>query len=377
MTIRAALFAPLLITGGTQRHLQEVLRLLDRRRFAVTVYTLRSGGEVEPELLSGGVEVRSLALGSSLLTPRTAGVLAAAAWRLRRDRIDVVHGYQWRPALVGALAARLAGVPLVLASKRSLTGDDPTARRAWRWIGRLVDTILVNAEALRAEAIADGVHARWMVLRNGIDVTRFRAVGAGAEAKRALGLDPARPVVGSVGRLEARKGHDRLLEALGALSAGANGSAPQLLLVGDGPLREGLQAQARALGVDGAVHFVGRLEDVRPALAAMDVFVLPSREEGMSNALLEAMAAGRPVVATDVGGNGEIVRAGQTGLLVRADDGAALATALTRLLGDQDCAARFGRAGFEDAQAKFDARGMVDRLETFYEERLRERGRVP
>jgi hypothetical protein len=159
--VRMALFAPFLITGGTQRHLQEVVRLLDRRRFTVTVYTLRAGGEVQAELRSEGVEVRPLAIGSSLLSPWTVAAVVGVARRLRRERIDVVHGYQWRPALVGAIAGRLAGVPLLLASKRSLTGNDPSARRAWRWIGRLVDTILVNADALRAEAIADGVEARW------------------------------------------------------------------------------------------------------------------------------------------------------------------------------------------------------------------------
>jgi glycosyltransferase involved in cell wall biosynthesis len=147
-----------------------------------------------------------------------------------------------------------------------------------------------------------------------------------------------------------------------------------LLLVGDGPLREGLQVQARELGVDHTVHFAGRLEDVRPALAAMDVFVLPSREEGMSNALLEAMAAARPVIATDVGGNGEIVREGETGLLVPVDDGDAMATALMDLLGDRERAARFGQAGREDAVRKFGARAMVERLEAFYEARLRARG---
>jgi glycosyltransferase involved in cell wall biosynthesis len=372
--VRMALFAPFLITGGTQRHLQEVVRLLDRRRFTVTVYTLRAGGEVQAELRSEGVEVRPLAIGSSLLSPKTVAAVVGVARRLRRERIDVVHGYQWRPALVGAIAGRLAGVPLLLASKRSLTGDDPSARRAWRWIGRLVDTILVNADALRAEAIADGVEARWALLRNGIDVARFRALGESTEAKRVMGLDPTRPVVGTVGRLETRKGHDRLLEALGVLSASANGSAPQLLLVGDGPLRESLERRARELGVEHTVHFAGRLEDVRPALAAMDVFVLPSREEGMSNALLEAMAAARPVVATDVGGNGEIVREGHTGLLVPADDGDALATALGQLLRDRERAARFGQTGLEDALANFNAGTMVARLQTFYETRLRERG---
>src|SRR5262249_7368954 len=152
--IRIAFFAPLLGTGGTQRHLQQVLELLDRDRFATHVYTLKPGGEVEQELRATGVPLTSLGVGNVLGSPRSIAAILATARALRRARVDVVHGYQWRPALVGAVIARIARVPLVLAGKRSLTGDDTRARNAWRRIARAVDTMVINADALRVEGEA-------------------------------------------------------------------------------------------------------------------------------------------------------------------------------------------------------------------------------
>jgi len=375
VSVRIALFAPLLGTGGTQRHLQQVLALLDPARFEAEVLTLRPGGEVEDELRAGGVSVRSLGFGARLSSPSTLRAIVATARLLRRARIDVVHGYQWRPALVGALAGRLAGVPLRLASKRSLTGDDPQAERAWRHIARQVDTVIVNADALRVEGEQRGMRCRWVLLQNGVDTEHFRLPPADAQARAALGLDPRRPVVGTIGRLEDRKGHDQLLRAAGEMLAGANGRRPQLVIVGNGPLRESLAGQARTLGVADSVRFEGTVADVRPVLAAMDVFVLPSRAEGMSNALMEAMAAGRPVVATAVGGNTEVVTDGETGLLVPPANPAAIARAVDGLLGDPERASRLGAAAREFVTHHFGARARVAELERLYQERLALRAR--
>ncbi|HKA27779.1 MAG TPA: glycosyltransferase family 4 protein [Candidatus Binatia bacterium] len=375
MSVRIALFAPLLGTGGTQRHLQQVLALLDRARFEAEVLTLRLGGEVEDELRAGGVSVRSLGVGARLSSPSTLRAIVATARLLRRARIDVVHGYQWRPALVGALAGRLAGVPLRLASKRSLTGDDPQAERAWRHIARQVDTVIVNADALRVEGEQRGMRCRWVLLQNGVDTEHFELPPADAQARAALGLDPRRPVVGTIGRLEDRKGHDQLLRAAGEMLAGANRRRTQFVIVGDGPLRESLAGQARTLGVADSVRFEGTVADVRPVLAAMDVFVLPSRAEGMSNALLEAMAAGRPVVATAVGGNTEVVTEGETGLLVPPANPAAIARAVDGLLGDPERASRLGAAARQFVTHHFGARARVAELERLYEERLALRAR--
>lgn len=370
MSVRIAFFAPLLATGGTQRHLQQVLALLDPARFRTQVYTLRPGGDVEDELRAAGVRVTSLGVGTSLSSPRSVRAILCAARALRRDRVDVVHGYQWRPALIGAFAGRLAGVRLRLASKRSLTGDDWRARQAWRRIARQVDTVIVNADALRAEGEHLGMRCRWALLQNGVDTERFRVGPPGADARAAIGLDPRRPVIGTVGRLEDRKGHEQLLLALQTLGARANGQRPQGLIVGDGPLRDSLAVQARGLGVADDVRFTGTVTDVRPLLAAMDVFVLPSWAEGMSNALMEAMAAARPVVATAVGGNTEVVADGSTGVLVLPGDSGAIATAVSGLLHEPERAARLATTARTFVTDRFGARARVVELERLYEERL-------
>ena len=371
--IRIAFFAPVLATGGTQRHLQQVLGLLDPSRFAARVYTLRAGGEVEGELREAGVPVTSLAIGPRLVSARAARTVLHAARELGAERVDVVHGYQWRPALVGAIAGRLAGVPLLLASKRSLTGESRQARRAWRLIARRVDTIIVNAEALRTEGTALGMSARWTMIPSGVDVDRFADAPAAADAKAGLGLDPRRPVVGAVGRLESRKGHDHFLAAARVMLARANGLRPQLLIVGDGPLREPLERRTTELGLEESVTFTGAVRDVRAALAAMDVFVLPSHAEGMSNALLEAMAAARPIVATAVGGTREVLEGDDAGVLVPPGDADALATQILHLLADPRRAAGLGAGARRRVSDRFGARAMVARLERLYEERLAQR----
>jgi glycosyltransferase involved in cell wall biosynthesis len=375
--IRIAFFAPLLVTGGTQRHIQQVLRLLDPARFAARIYTLRPGGEIETELRSAGVNVGSLSVGHRLATPRTVRAMLRAARALRAEGVQVVHGYQWRPALVGAIVGRLAGVPLVLGSKRSLSGDDVRDRLAWRLLARGVDTIVANADAIRAEAEAQGVTGRWAVVPSGVDIERFDGGLPPREAKAALGLEAGRPVVGTIGRLEERKGHAHLLLAARTMLRIANGLRPQVLIVGDGPLRDDLARQAADLGVLESVRFVGQLPDVRVALCAMDVFVLPSNAEGMPNALLEAMAARRAVVATEVGGMREVVDGGRTGVLVPPQDPEALGRAILHLLADPAGARRLGDAAQSWVAREFSARAMVGRLERLYEERLAARGGKP
>jgi len=370
VTVRIAFFSPLLSTGGTQRHLQQVLALLDPARFEAAVYTLRPGGEVEDELRASGIGVRPLSIGSTLSSPRSVRAILSTARSLRRAQVDIVHGYQWRPALVATIVGRLARIPLRLASKRSLTGDDSQARRAWRRIARHVDRVIVNADALRVEGERDGMQCRWTLLQNGVDTERFAVGEAGASTRVAIGLDGGRRVVGTIGRLEDRKGHDQFLLAMQAMVAAGNGTRPQGLIVGDGPLRAPLEAQAHTLGLGGSVRFTGTVADVRPLLAAMDVFVLPSWAEGMSNALMEAMAAARPVVVTAVGGNTEVVADGKTGVVVPPGDPGAIARAVMDLLHDRERAARLGAAACDDVTRRFGARARVAELEALYAERL-------
>jgi glycosyltransferase involved in cell wall biosynthesis len=171
-------------------------------------------------------------------------------------------------------------------------------------------------------------------------------------------------VVGTVGRLEPRKGTATLIAALAALRDA--GRAFAAVVVGDGPLRAELERDIAARGLGAWVQMFGDRSEVRDVLAALDAFVLPSRTEGMSNALLEAMAMGLPAIATAVGGNPEVVTDGTTGLLVPADDPAAMAAALARMLDDASLASRLGAAARRVVEDRYGARSMVRRLEAVY-----------
>jgi glycosyltransferase involved in cell wall biosynthesis len=229
-----------------------------------------------------------------------------------------------------------------------------------------VDHLVMVSEAQRRTYEKIGVAAeRMSTVPNGI---RPRGPGAGRSAARAaLGLDPDQPVVLTVGRLTVMKGHRYLLDAVPGLARLVPDVA--VVVLGTGHLQAELAAQAEALGVADRVHLAGHRPDARMLLDAADVFVLPSRHEGMPLVLLEAMDAGLPVVATRVIGSEEVVVDGETGLLVRPRDPAALEAALARLLADDDLRERYGRAGrarfvegFTSARMAADTLAVYDRV---------------
>jgi len=197
-----------------------------------------------------------------------------------------------------------------------------------------------------------------------VDAARFVTPAPVEEARRALGADGS-PLVGSVGCLAARKDYGTLLEALCLL--GGRGLAFRAALVGDGPDRDALEARAAALGLAGRVRFLGERGDIERLLPGMDVFVLSSREEGIPNALLEAMAAGRACVATAVGGTPEVLRDGETGWLVPPGEPGALADALEQALTRPGEARRRSEAACRAAREELSIEVMVRRHEEFYE----------
>lgn len=242
----------------------------------------------------------------------------------------------------GARAARRAGVPVVIQ-----TQHQPWLFRDHRKIARVlqavdpVDHVITVSEAQRMSYERIGISSeRLTTVPNGICP---RGPGPGrAAARAALGLDPDQLVVLSVGRLTVQKGQRHLLDAVPRLAA----CFPDLAVVvlGQGHLHEQLRAQAARLGVADHVQLPGHRTDARMLLDAADVFVLPSRQEGMPLAVLEAMDVGLPVVATRVIGTTEVVADGETGVLVRREDPAALETALAALLADPRLRARYGQA---------------------------------
>ncbi|MCC6767262.1 MAG: glycosyltransferase [Deltaproteobacteria bacterium] len=356
-----AFFSPELVSGGTQRHLLEVLRLIDRARFTPIVVCAKGHGPLGDQIRAAGVPLVELGLGPSMVGRDFLRCVREAAAALRAHGVGIVQYFEWRAGTIALLAARRAGGCRMVAARRSVNKE----RGVQRWLADLVvhaaDRIVVNAEILRPSGRAGG---RTDVIPSGVDTNRFRPGADRAAAKAALGLDAATPVIGTVGRLEPRKGTATLIAAVHAL--GDAGRTLAAVVVGDGPLRSEIERDVAARGLASRVRLLGDRADVREVLAALDAFVLPSRTEGMSNALLEAMAMGLPVVATTVGGNPEVVADGRSGLLVPAGDPDAMAAAVGRVLDDGALATRLGSAARRVVEERYGSRSMVRRLEAVY-----------
>ena len=358
--------------GGTERQLFELLRRLDRARFRPYLACFKSGGELDPMLRGLGIFPLELPLRGTLLRPNTALQVGRLALACRRSGVRVLHAHDFYSNVVGVAAARLAGITAI-ASRRDLAHWlSPLHRRALRLALRFADRVLANADAvgklaLEREAVPP---SRLRVVPNGIDLARFDAL---AKNEPNPPLPPTRPGAVRLATVASMhlpdKGHDDLLEAAQALEA--RGLRADWLLVGEGALLPTYQARARALGLGDSIHFLGRRADVPAVLARVDLVVHPSWAEGFPNAVLEAMTAGRPVVATRVGGIPEVVLDGETGRLVPPRQPRALADAIFALCAGRSRRARLaelGRGGRARVEARFSAERMTTAVEALYTE---------
>ena len=279
----------------------------------------------------------------------------------RRLRPEIVHTRNWT-CIDAILGARLAGVPHVIHGEHGREAADPTGanrlrRRVRRGLAPLVSRFVTVSRDLN-RWLVDEVRIPERKVRtiyNGVDTTRFTP-GDRVAARRTLDIPPDWSVVGTVGRLDPVKDQAGLIRAFAATTA----SRPSvLLIVGDGPLRPELDALRRELGLGERVRLLGERQDIPHVLQALDCFVLPSVGEGISNAILEAMATALPVVATRVGGNVELVEDGETGLLVQVRQPEALVRALDCYLGDPAIARKHGAAARARAEREFGLERML------------------
>lgn len=286
---------------------------------------------------------------------------------VRRLRPAILHAQLRHASFIGALVGRLCRVPVVLATRTYTTRLGGHAFLD-RWTSRMVDlTVAVSSAARDVVLSQDGVAPeRVRLIRNGVDLDEFQRPSDAVvdDRRRALGLLGV-PVVGTLGNLHPIKGHEYLVRA--AARVRRDVPAVKFLFVGDGPSRRMLADLAASEGVDDCCVFAGFRDDVPALLRLMDVFVLPSLNEGMSHALLEAMALERPVVATGVGGNVEVVDPGRTGLLVPSRDAGALASGILSLLSDPGHARQLARAGRESVEQRFSTTRMVAEYADVYE----------
>ncbi|HEX6201452.1 MAG TPA: glycosyltransferase [Thermoanaerobaculia bacterium] len=326
-------------------------------------YFLPHKAELAPDLVAAGAEVTCFgARGAAGMLARTGAV---ARW-LREGGADVCHAHLPLAGVVGRLAARRAGVPLVYTEHNLLERYRPPTRWAdlatWRWQRLVVAVSADVAASIRRHA---GERVPVEVVLNGIDVERYAAPpGAGEALRRAYGIAAGAPLVGTVAVMRRQKRLDRWLEAAAGIAAAQPGA--RFLVVGDGPLRGETEAHAGRLGLAGRVVFAGLRADVARHLAAMDVVLVSSDYEGLPLAVLEAMAAGRPVVAPAVGGLPEVLDEG-CGRLVPPADAAALADAVLDLVADPALAARLGEAAQRRAGERFGIERMTRDLEAIYD----------
>ncbi len=353
--------------GGAERHLARVVPALKRRGVDVTLYAMERGGALEAGLAAQGVRVEGPRRARFLHWPRATVALAGF---LRRERPTIVHFFLPRPYLYGSAAAELAGHRRRLMSRRSLADYQakyPFVRRVERFLHRRTFGVIGNSRAVLDQLAAEvGDQSKLALIHSGIDLPAPVPAPARQQVRQSLQIGGDALVIAVVANLIAYKGHRDLLDALGF----AKDRLPKpwtLLVIGrDEGIGAALKEQAAALQISSNLIWLGERSDVEALLAASDVFVLPSHEEGFSNALLEAMAATVASIATAVGGNIDAVADNETGLLVPSRDPHGLADAILRLATDRELRRRLGEAARRHVEERFTLDACVSRYEKLY-----------
>lgn len=310
------------------------------------------------EAQNRGIPVVALPIGRKNLR----GVLALRRW-LKTHAADVINTHSSTDAWLAALAVQTLGKPVPIVRTRHISAPIPH-NFATRWLyQRASHHIVTTGERLREELI--GVNrfpaAAITSVPTGVDTTHF-VPGDKAAVRQQLGLPLDAPIIGIVATLRSWKGHRYLVEAFAALP-----DTTRLLIVGDGPVKAALLAQIEQLGLAGRVIMPGNQSDVLPWLQAMDVFALPSyANEGVPQAILQAMLCGLPIISTPVGSIQEAVEHEHTGLIVEPQNASALRQAIEKLLADPELRQKLGSAARERALARFGFEAMVERMEAIF-----------
>ncbi|HEX8472994.1 MAG TPA: glycosyltransferase [Pyrinomonadaceae bacterium] len=364
-----------LAMGGAERLVPVFARRLDASRFELHVACLKviGGNPLAAELAAAGVPVTVL----NARNLRDASAFARLLRLVREREIDVIHTHLTYSDVWGRLAARLLrrAVVSTLHVESYLTAGDVAHGRGHA-VERLASfvrrhfgqTVIAVSEALRRQQIARGFPpARIVTMHNGIDLSKFELPHDSSRASRRaeFGIPHDAPLSITVAVLREGKGHELLIAA----SKRVLERVPEahFLFVGGGALESALRRRAEESGVSGRVHFTGMRGDVAELLAASDLFVLPSLDfDALPTAIIEAMACGLAVIATKAGGAAEIVRHGETGLLLESPDASRLAEAVIALLSDRQLAREMGERGRARAESEFSAQAWVEKLQDLY-----------
>jgi glycosyltransferase involved in cell wall biosynthesis len=354
------------VPGGTERQMIELVRRLDPGRWTVHIACSRACGEWLPRAAEAAASIEEFPLRSFRHPDTLRQMRRFSRWCADR-RIAVVHTTELYSNIFALPAAAFARVAVRIGNRREINPDKTPAqiglqRLSYRFAHRVVANSQAAAARLRAERVSAGKIA---VVPNGLDLGPYPLQPASRPLRRVIMVANLRP----------EKGHDTLIEAAAALLPRFPEATFEF--VGAGPLQERLVARARTAGVSHACWFAGHCNDVARRLAAADIFVLPSRSEAFPNAVLEAMAAGLPIVASAVGGIPELISHERTGLLVPPGNAPVLAATLARLMSEDDLGRRLGAAARAEVQGRYSFDRMVAAFEQIYTHELSRHGLLP
>lgn len=363
--------------GGTETQAVELALRMPSSTYAITLGVLLAQGPLLERLKGSTVHVEEFHPRGGLDSPAGFYQILRLAAFLRREGFEVVHAHDLWSNLMGVPAARLAGVPAIISSQRDLSQFAwyrGLKRKILRRVQRMSDVLLANATPIRDALIAEEGFspAKLRVIRNGVDTARIQR-GKRDRDRLFPGAGTGKLVV-LVGNMHSDvKGHPWLIAA----APGVLRHFPdtRFVLAGDGESRQVFEKLAEELGVGSSFEFLGRRDDIPDVLASCDIGVLPSRAEGLPNAVLEYMAAGLPVVASRVGGNPELINDDVTGLLVPPQDSSALANALVELMRDEEKRNRIAINGRCLATQDYSFDRLVREVDELYTELLARAGR--
>lgn len=356
------------VKGGTEKHLFELATGMVAAGFRVSVFTLADGEYAEEFKKNSNLSYRCLNV-TRIYDFKGLSAIFSIAHYIHQQRVDILQSFHTASDLIGPLAARLSLQSIKVLSSRRDLGYTKSNRHVQmqRYINRFVDGILANSSAVKNVVIAKEFFpaSRIDVIFNGIDVTAFVTDKAGRQhQRRVMGVDEQAILIGSVGNIRPVKGYDILVEAA-AIACSAN-QFVRFFHVGEGEIKEQLEERCKELGIGDRFHFLGAIKDVQTFLSALDIYVQPSRSEGLSNAIIEAMVARLPVVATEVGGNLDLVENEVTGLLAASEDSAALARQILKLIRQPLMRKILAENAYSKAMEKFQFTSMINNYNNKY-----------
>jgi len=359
--------------GGVQQQLLSLLKAYSRERFNPIFCCLGPKEEIGKEIEETKIEF--IPLNKLRYNRFSLGIVLELYRLMKKKQIHVVRTHRYRSNLYGRLAAFLAGVPVIIASVHDnyRTDKRPKRRIMNRILSKITDKIVAVSEDVKEDIIRyDSINpSKIDVIPNGIDVERFNPEKNTTDIRKEFSLEEDDIVIGFIGRIVPAKGLKYLLNALPYLKK--EFKSIKLLIVGEGSLVEELKERAKKNNIFDNILFTGRRRDIPEILASINIFVMPSIAEGLPNALLEAMAMGKPIVTTEVGGIPEIVKNGFNGLLVPPRDTLSLSKAIKELISNDRLAAKLGQAARDLVHDNLSIKAIAQKWQSLYLSILKEK----